>query len=380
MKQVKYLLIAIVVLLVALSACQAQSETVVETRVIEEQVEVTRVVEEEVEVTRVVTEREVETQEVEVTRVVTDIEDCPTAKDQYTIGFANLTEDIVFTQLVREGIERAAEEQGNIELVFADNRLDGATALANAENFITQGVDGVIEFQTDEAFGNVIMNRFRQENIPVIAIDIPMPGATFFGADNYRAGRLAGEAAAQYANENWDGDVDAILVLELPQSGPIPAARMQGMLDAVQENIPEPVPDDMVFRLDSQNTQEEAFNVTSDTLPAIPDADHIIAVTINDGTALGVIAAAEGAGRADDIIVVGQGADPSGQEEMLKEDSRYLGATAYFPENYGDKIIPAMVDLLECRPVEPAIYVDHVFINADNICEYYAEDWPDYCG
>lgn len=380
MKQVKYLLIAMVVLLVALSACQAQPETVVETRVIEEQVEVTRVVEEEVEVTRVVTEREVETQEVEVTRVVTDIEDCPTAKDQYTIGFANLTEDIVFTQLVREGIERAAEEQGNIELVFADNRLDGATALANAENFITQGVDGVIEFQTDEAFGNVIMNRFRQENIPVIAIDIPMPGATFFGADNYRAGRLAGEAAAQYANENWDGDVDAILVLELPQSGPIPAARMQGMLDAVQENIPEAVPDDMVFRLDSQNTQEEAFNVTSDTLPAIPDADHIIAVTINDGTALGVIAAAEGAGRADDIIVVGQGADPSGQEEMLKEDSRYLGATAYFPENYGDKIIPAMVDLLECRPVEPAIYVDHVFINADNLCEYYAEDWPDYCG
>lgn len=380
MKQFKYLLIAIVVLLVALAACQAQPETVVETRVIEEQVEVTRVIEEEVEVTRVVTEREVETQEVEVTRVVADIEDCPTAKDQYTIGFANLTEDIVFTQLVREGIERAAEEQGNIELVFADNRLDGATALANAENFITQGVDGVIEFQTDEAFGNVIMNRFRQENIPVIAIDIPMPGATFFGADNYRAGRLAGEAAAQYANDNWDGDVDAILVLELPQSGPIPAARMQGMLDAVQENIPEPVPDDMVFRLDSQNTQEEAFNVTSDTLPAIPDADHIIAVTINDGTALGVIAAAEGAGRADDIIVVGQGADPSGQEEMLKEDSRYLGATAYFPENYGDKIIPAMVDLLECRPVEPAIYVDHVFINADNLCEYYAEDWPDYCG
>jgi len=114
---------------------------------------------------------------------------CPTAKDKYKIGFANLTEDIVFTKLVREGIEANAKKAGNIELVLADNKLDGATALANADSFITQGVDGVIEFQTDEKFGNVIMDKFRAKGIPVIAIDIPMPGATFFGADNYRAGR-----------------------------------------------------------------------------------------------------------------------------------------------------------------------------------------------
>jgi ABC-type sugar transport system substrate-binding protein len=81
---------------------------------------------------------------------------CPTAKDRYKIGFANLTEDIVFTQLVREGILETAEALGNVEIVLADNRLDGATALANTENFITQGVDAIIHFQTDQAFGNVI--------------------------------------------------------------------------------------------------------------------------------------------------------------------------------------------------------------------------------
>jgi ribose transport system substrate-binding protein len=305
--------------------------------------------------------------------------DCATAKDSYKIGFANLTEDIIFTQLVGESIKGAAEEAGNVELVLADNKLDGATALANADNFITQGVDAVIEFQTDEAFGNVIMSRFRKQGIPVIAIDIPMPGATFFGADNYNAGRMAGEALAAWVTDNWDGKVDALLILELPQSGPIPAARMQGLEEGLQENISEPVPDEMIFRLDSKNTQEESFKVVSDTLPAIPDAEHMVAVTINDGTALGVIAAAEAAGRGDQIMVVSQGADPSGQAEMLKENSRYLGATAYFPEKYGYKIIPAMIDLLECRAVPPAIYVDHVFINTENICEYYAEAWPDFC-
>jgi ribose transport system substrate-binding protein len=297
----------------------------------------------------------------------------------YKIGFANLTEDVVFTQLVREGLVAKAKEMGNVELILADNKLDGATALSNTENFLTQGVDGIIHFQTDAAFGNVIMARARAADVPVIAIDIPMPGATFFGADNYYAGQLAGEALAEWVNENWDGKADAILVLELPQSGPIPAARMQGMEDAYQANVETPIPDDAIYRLDSKNTQEEAFRVVSDTLPGIPKGAKIVAFSINDGTGLGTIAAAEAAGRAENLMVVGQNADPSGQEEMIKENSHYLGATAYFPENYGDKLLPAMIDLIEGRPVPPAIYVDHVFIGADNVCDYYADNWPEHC-
>lgn len=314
------------------------------------------------------------------TTIIQAQDDCPTAQDSYTIGFANLTEDVAFTQLVREGLVETAEEMGNVELVLADNKLDGATALSNTENFVTQGVDGIIHFQTDAAFGNVIMARARQADIPVIAIDIPMPGAVFFGADNYYAGQLAGEALAEWVNENWDGEADAMLILELPQSGEIPAARMQGMEEAFQMNVEVPIPDDMIFRLDSKNTQEEAFRVVSDTLPAIPDAEKIVAISINDGTGIGTIAAAEAAGRGDQIIAVGQNADPSGQEEMIKEGSRYLGATGYFPENYGSKLLPAMIDILECRPVPPSIYVDHVFITADNVCDYYPDNWPEFCG
>lgn len=338
-------------ILVVLGACGAatpETVTVVETVVVEKEV----------------------VKEVEVEAIA----ECATRKDNYKIGFANLTEDIVFTQQVREGIEQAAEEAGNIELVLADNKLDGATALANADNFILQGVDGVIEFQTDEQFGNVMMDKFRAEGIPVIAIDIPMPGATFFGADNYRAGSMAGEAAAEWAKENWDGQVDAILVLELPQSGPIPAARMQGQVEGVQNNIPNPVPEDMVFYLDSKNTQDEAFKVVSDILPKIPDAEHVVAVNINEGTALGTIAAFEAAGRGDNLIAVSQGADPSGRVEMMKEGSRHVGSTGYFAEDYGSYLIPAIIDALECKPMPPAIYVDHKFINKDNVCEFYPED------
>jgi ribose transport system substrate-binding protein len=301
---------------------------------------------------------------------------CPTKKDHYKIGFANLTETVPFTQLVRQGIEANAKKAGNIELVEADNQLNGATALANAENFVTQGVDGVIEFQTDEKFGNVIMSQFRAQNIPVIAIDIPMPGATFFGADNYKAGLMAGEAAADWVQKNWNGKVDAILLLELPQSGPIPAARMQGMFDGLQNKLKNKVPDNMVFHLDSKNTQEESFKVVGDTLPKIPADANIVGMSINDGAGIGIAAAIEAAKRTDHAIVVGQNADPTGQAEMVKPGSIYLGATAYFPEKYGDKLIPTMLDLLECRPVPPSVFVDHVFISKDNLCQYYPDGDP----
>jgi ribose transport system substrate-binding protein len=148
---------------------------------------------------------------------------------------------------------------------------------------------------------------------------------------------------------------------------------MQGMVEGLQDSLGTKVPEDMIFRLDSKNTQDESFKKVSDTLPKIPNAEHIVGVTINDGTALGVVAALEAAGRKNQDIVVGQGADPSGQEEMMKDGSLYLGATGYFPEKYGDKIIPAILDALECKPLPPSIYVDHVFITKANLCQYYPD-------
>jgi ribose transport system substrate-binding protein len=170
---------------------------------------------------------------------------------RYKIGFANLTEDIPFAVRVREGIEKAAKEAGNIDLVTADNKLDGATALNNANNFITQQVDGVIEFQTDEKFGKSIMEKFKEKNIPVIAIDIPMPGATFFGVDNTRAGEMAGKGLGEWVKKNWGGKVDALVMLELPQSGPVPAARLKGQRDGLESVIGK-IPEDKVKHLGQQ--------------------------------------------------------------------------------------------------------------------------------
>ncbi|MFC5401206.1 sugar ABC transporter substrate-binding protein [Cohnella soli] len=290
-------------------------------------------------------------------------------KKTYKIGFANLTEDVAFPVDVRKGIERVAKEKG-VKLVLADNKLDGATALSNAENFITQQVDGVIEFQIDEKFGNVIMDKFRAANIPVIAIDIPMPGATFFGADNYKAGSLTGEALGNAIKDKFGGSIDKFIMLELPQSGPIPAARMQGARDGVEKIIGK-IPEEKVLHLDSKNTLEEARRVMNDVLQTIPKGQKMGIVTINDDVSRGAVNALQAAGRESDALIGSQGADANGRPEIMREGTPVVGTTAYFPEKYGEYLIPAILDLIEGKPVPASIFMKHEFITKDNMKQFY---------
>jgi ribose transport system substrate-binding protein len=289
---------------------------------------------------------------------------------RYKIGFANIAEDFPFAVRVRQGIERAAQAAGNIDLVLMDNHLDGQTALNNADTMLVQGVQGVIEFQTDQQFGKAIMAKFNAEKIPVIAIDIPMEGATFFGVNNTVAGRMAGEGLGNWIKANWNGQVDALIMLELPQSGPTPAARMKGQRDGL-ESIVGKIDESKVKHLDSKNTMDEANKLVKDTLSTLPNAHHIAIVCINDDTAMGSINAAKTVERSKDIAVAAIDGSDRARTELHNPTTPLVGSTASFPEKYGDKIIPVMLKRLKGEEVPKEVFTDHVFLTKDNVDHYY---------
>ncbi len=289
----------------------------------------------------------------------------------YKVGFANLHENHVFMWRVREGMQRNCEEYG-LECVIANNNLDGMTAMANADTFVTQEVDGVIEFQSHVEFGEAIMEKFNAIGAPVIAIDIPMPGATFFGANNYQAGYLAGEGAGNYAKEHWGGRVDKVLSIELPQSGEVVMQRSRGMWEGIQAVVD--VPGEDIIHLDGKETQDTARQVACDALQGIPDAEYLIVTAVNDEMALGGLAAVETCGsetNQKNYIAVGQSADEAAQAAMREEGSHFAGSTAYFPERYGDYVVPALIRLMNGEDLPSEIFMEHVFINLDNLNEYY---------
>ena len=190
---------------------------------------------------------------------------------QERIGFANLTETQPFAVEVRRSLERAVQEAGNVDLVLADNQLDPAVALQVGERFLQQGLDLVIEFQIDEQTGNRLMSRFQEAGLPVIAVDIPMVGATYFGVDNYKAGYLAGSAMGDWVCTHWSGQWDQVLVLEEPRAGALPASRIAGQLDGLKARLGE-IPPEKQVRLNCANTAEKS----AAELEAIVDALRIL--------------------------------------------------------------------------------------------------------
>ena len=108
-------------------------------------------------------------------------------RKRYRIGYAAQGQDSSFPREVHDGLVRAAERE-QVELIVVDNRYQPKIALRNAEQLIREGVDLVIEFQTDEAVAPAIASATIEAGIPMIAIDIPHPGRDLLRREQLRGG------------------------------------------------------------------------------------------------------------------------------------------------------------------------------------------------
>ena len=293
-------------------------------------------------------------------------------KQLYRIGFANLSENIPFAVDVRRGLEKSAQERGNIDLILADNSLTPATALHVADRMLLKNIDLFIEYQIDEKTGNLIMNKFQQAGIPVIAVDIPIVGATYFGADNYQTGRTAGVALGEWIRDHWDSTVDKLILLEETRAGALPAARMQGQLDGVQ-GIIGTLPSSDIIYVSSGATTETAEVQMNKQFKSLSRETKIAILSFNDDVGVGALKAARKNGIESKIVIVGQGADRLARPEIRQPASRFIGSTTFMPEKYGEKLIEIALKILRGKAVPPATYIEHFFVNAENIDFFYSD-------
>lgn len=289
----------------------------------------------------------------------------------YRIGYAAQGQDTSFDREVRTGLVRAAERE-HVELIVVDNRYQPKIALRSADYLIKEQVDLVIEFQTDEVIAPAIASKYLQANIPFIAIDIPHPGATYFGANNYQAGLMAGHYLGRWAKKTWNGEVDEILLVELSRAGSLPKARMRGILAGIAEVIR--IPDRCrTVNLDGDGQFQTALERVRKHLRETK-AKRILIGSANDSSALGALRAFEEAGRAHDCAVVGQNAEPEARAELRSPKTRLIASVAYFPEKYGDGLLRLALDLLARKAVPPAVFTSHQIITNENVDHFYPND------
>jgi ribose transport system substrate-binding protein len=288
---------------------------------------------------------------------------------KFRIGYASQGQDSSLTREVDASLVRAAET-ANVELVAVDNRYDARVAVRNADHLVREEVELAIEFQTDEAVAPVIARKLLDAGIPVIAIDIPHPGATYFGANNYEAGQLAGRHLARFAAQHWQGEVDEILTLEIRRAGSVPQTRIHGVLAGISGILPS---HPRIAQLDGDGQFGVSLEAVRQHLRR-SSARRVLVGAANDPSALGALRAFQEAGRMEHCAIVGQNAEPQGRAELRKPNTRLIGSVAYFPEKYGPRIIRLALDILEHKPAPPAVFMKHQLITAENVNHFYPHD------
>lgn len=294
----------------------------------------------------------------------------PVTARTFRIGLA-AQGDSDFCRAVMQSVEIVAARE-HIHLITVNNRYSAREALRNADLLIKERVDLVLEYQTYERVAPVVASKFLEANTPVIAIEIPHPGATYFGANNYKAGLIGGKALGRWAREHWDGKVDRLALIELPIAGSLLELRMTGFFDGLRAELPTIV-NVPIAHLNGRGDFEQVLEVVRQYLRRAP-ARRTLVGTVNDICALAALKAFEEAGASESCAVVGQNAIRETRNELRRPGTRLIGTVAYFPERYGELLIPLAISLLQKKSIPPAVFVKHQLITPRNVDLLYPLD------
>ncbi len=284
------------------------------------------------------------------------------------IGFINLSDQIPFTLSVRKGVQAAAKK-AHVQLVICDSRLSVEKAINCARQFKSQHVQGIANFQADQAGAPRVCAA--GPKVPVVAVDIPQKPCqkVFFGANNYGAGRIAGVALGRFAKQRWNCKIDAVLSISSP-ANKLVVVRENGELAGLKSQCADV---QVISVTPTAYTTDATIQPFTDTLTRLPGKHHLLVLGINDDVAIGAVKAAQSANRLDDIYVAGQGADPTSWPYICATTpfKNWVADTGYFPERYGSYIVPLLLKLIKGVKVPRTVYLKHKAVTKANITSFY---------
>ncbi|MBX5441542.1 MAG: substrate-binding domain-containing protein [Solirubrobacteraceae bacterium] len=291
-----------------------------------------------------------------------------TADKPYRIAFAHFSAKWDLSVEMAARAERAIKAMGCEPLIF-DNNFDADQAIKNVDLIVQQQADFVVEAQIFPDANKAIYKRLEAAGIPsgYFAVEGP-DGALFEDAGNLRMCTALGEWLGEYARDNWDGQVDLVMLAAQPRAGAYVAEREVGYRAGIKKVLPD-LPDSVFVEFDSQGLLDESQKKAADVLTAHPDAKTILGCGSNDDAAVGIVRALEAAKRADTAAVAGQAGQASAVEELKKPDSPFKVSAFTDIET-----VPwlAAIGILELMggEVAPVNFLPFYLITSDNVGDF----------
>ena len=266
-----------------------------------------------------------------------------------------------FWNQVRLGAQCAAKKAaGEVNMQW-----DGTTSEADVngqvsllQNFIQQGVDGLVYSSIDEKVDANVTKQAQQQGTTVVNINTgtdPQPkNVPLFTTDQVAATKKAVDPLAKAIGEEGE-----VAVIEFQPGLPANEQRVNPFIEGLKQypNI------EIVAEQSSQSDYNKALQVTEDILTANPDLDAIFAA--NEPSVLGAAEAVRGAHKVGDIVIVGW--DASSEEVKALKAGVIRALVAQNPFKMGYEGVNAAVEIIRTGKNVEGEDTGSFLITKDNI-------------
>jgi ribose transport system substrate-binding protein len=267
-----------------------------------------------------------------------------------------------FWKSIHAGALKAAQAR-NVEIIWKGpvKEDDRDEQIKVVENFISQGVDGIILAPLDDQALVPVLNDAKGRRIPVVIFDSGVKWndyVSFVATDNMKAGALGAERLGSILGGKGD-----IILLRYAEGSASTMERESGFLTTIAQKYPG-------IRVVSSNqyggaTTETAYAASENLLSTFKNVQGIF--TPNESTTFGMLLALDAAGRTGKLKFVGF--DASAKLVEALGQGKLDGLVLQNPMRMGELAVNALLDSLEGKPVEKRIDTGEYMVTRENMNE-----------
>jgi ribose transport system substrate-binding protein len=248
------------------------------------------------------------------------------------------------------------------ETIISDAQGDDAVQSGHVDEFIARPVDVLLLTPNTDVGLNEAAKRAMAANIPVITLDRAVidPVTQHIGADN----KLIGRTAAEYVSKTiLGGNGGKVIEIQGTQGSSATTDRHDDFVKWLAENDTKV---EIVDSVDGDYKREKALTAMNDLLQKYGPGEVDVIYTHNDAMALGVVAALETAGRADEFKVVGI----DGQNEAIQAIADGKIVVTFTYDNAGKEGCESAKKLLAGETIDPQWVLPTNTIDSTNVADW----------
>lgn len=291
-----------------------------------------------------------------------------------TIGVTMMGFDDNFQTLLREGMQRHAEEVG-VEVQMEDAQRDVGRQLSQVNNFIASGVDAIIVTLADTAAAPGITAAADAAGVPLVYVNLQpenvdsLPeGEAYVGSLETESGKIGATEACRVLKESGKTEARAYIMM-----GDLAHNAARDRTQSVKDVLA--TPECSFIQVADEQTglwmRTTAMDLMTNWLTTGDEFDLVFAN--NDEMAIGAVQAMRAAGVSlDDVVVVGVDATADGLAAMAQGD---LDITVYQNANaQAAGAIDTALAIVNGEPVESIVYVPFELVTPENMDDYVARN------